>query len=173
MKRVVVGALVVAVGLMFMVGAVGAQGQHAGKGMVAVERAAKSNRYLLVFFYGDDADQTASMKAVYNRAVGNLFQKPMRIDINVTDPAEAAIIDNYGVRDAPLPLVVAIAPSGVVTGGFPAPFTEEQIVSSAQLIGTLGIDPKAARPRPSPLFRPGLRWPGRLGRPHFFHPGVR
>jgi hypothetical protein len=165
MKKLVVGALVVAVGLMFMVGAVGAQGQHAGKGMAAVERAAKANRYLLVFFYGDDADQIASMKAVFNRAVGKLSQKPMRIDINITDSAEAAIIDKYGVRDAPLPLVVAIAPNGVVTGSFANPFTEEQIVSSAQIVGTLGIEPNTTQAQTVSLL-PSVRpvtWLERLG----------
>ena len=164
MKKVAVGTLVVAVGVLFMVGAVGAQGQQAGKGMAAVERAAKADRYLLIFFYGDAADQVSSMKAVFNSAVGKLSQKPVRLDISVTDPAEAAIIDKYGVRDAPLPLVLAIAPNGAVTGGFPAPFTEEQIVSSAQVVGTLGIEPNITQAQNVSLLPSGrpVGWLARL-----------
>ena len=130
MKRVVVGALIVAVGLMFVAGAVWAKEKQSGKGMAAVERAAKAQKYLFVFFYSDDADQTSSMRLIFNKAVDSLPGKTMRVEVNVTDPAEAGIIDKYAVRGAPMPLAFAIAPNGAITGGFAAPFTEEQIVSS-------------------------------------------
>ena len=130
MTRVVAGVLAAAVGLMLTVGAVGAKGEQSGKGMAAVERAAKAKKYLLVFFFADDADQTASMRLVFNRAADNFVPKPMRLEINVTDPAEAGIVDKYGVRGAPMPLALAIAPNGAITGGFAAPFTEEQIATA-------------------------------------------
>jgi len=129
MKKVVVGVLVVVVGLMCAVGAVVAKEQQAGKGLAAVERAAKAKKYLFIFFYGDDADQAAPMRPIFNKAVDNLSQKPIRIEINVTDPAEAGIVDKYGVRGAPMPLTLAIAPNGGHHRRLPRPFTEEQITT--------------------------------------------
>jgi len=130
MKKVLVGVLAVVVGLMFVAGAVWAKEQQSGKGMAAVERAAKAQKYLFIFFYSDGADQTASMRTIFNKAVDNLPGKTMRVEVNVTDPGEAGIIDKYNVRGAPTPLALAIAPNGAITGGYAAPFTGEQIASS-------------------------------------------
>jgi len=130
MKKVMVAVMAVVVGWVLAVGGLAAKEQQAGKGMAAVERAAKAKKYLFIFFYSDDADQTASMRMTFNRAVDNISEKTMRVEVNVTDPAEAAMIDRHGVRGAPMPLALAIAPNGAVTGGFPAPFTEEQIAGA-------------------------------------------
>jgi len=130
MRKLVVIAAVVAMVAALGAEAVCAKDKQASKGMAAVERAAKAKKYLFIFFYSDDAEQTASMRSVFDKAVGNLPGKPARVEVKVTDPAEAEIIDKYSVRGAPMPLALAIAPNGAITGGYAAPFTEEQIAGS-------------------------------------------
>ena len=47
--------------------------------------------------------------------------------IHVADPAEKPIVDKFGVRGAPMPLVLAIAPTGAATRAFPKQFDEAQL----------------------------------------------
>jgi|GEM_PF-1490198 len=130
MKKVVAVMAAVAVVAVLVMGVADAKEKQAAKGMAAVEHAAKVKKYLFVFFYADDSEQTASMREVFNGAVNQLSKKAERVEANITDPQEAAIVEKYGVRGAPMPLVLAIAPNGAVTGGFPAPFGEEQILGA-------------------------------------------
>ena len=49
------------------------------------------------------------------------------IGVNVTDPNEKLVVDKFGVSRAPMPLVVALAPNGAITKGFPVKFDENQL----------------------------------------------
>lgn len=129
-KKVALMAVAVAVGLALVVGAAAAKDKQTSKGMAAVERAAKANKYLFIFFYSDDSEQTSSMRKTFKSAAENVSKKAQRVEVNVTDPAETAVVDKFAVRGAPMPLVLAVAPNGAVTGGFPAPFEEKQILDA-------------------------------------------
>ena len=65
------------------------------------------------------------------------------IAIRVTDPAEAGIVTRFGVSQAPMPLVLVLAPNGAVTASFPGKFTKEQLLgafgtpSMERLLGAL------------------------------------
>jgi type II secretory pathway pseudopilin PulG len=126
----VVAATAVVAGLAFSAGTGLAKDKQTSKGMAAVEHAAKAKKYLFIFFHSGDSEQTASMRETFNAAVDKVSKKAQRVEIDVTDATETAVIDKYGVRGAPMPLVLAVAPNGAVTGGFPAPFAEEQILSA-------------------------------------------
>ncbi len=43
----------------------------------------------------------------------------------------------FGVKDAPMPLVLVLAPNGAVTGSFPSNFTKEQLLGG---LGTPAMD---------------------------------
>ncbi|MFH1221309.1 MAG: hypothetical protein V1694_12780 [Candidatus Eisenbacteria bacterium] len=127
--------LVVIVAAVAMVAALGAdvacaKDKQASNGMTAVERAAKDKKYLFIFLYSDEGEQTASMRKIFNDAVTKASRTAKRVEINVTDPAETALIDKFAVRGAPMPLVLAVAPNGAITGGLPAPFSEQQILDA-------------------------------------------
>jgi hypothetical protein len=130
MRKAAVVMLAVAVGLALAVGAAGAKEKQTLKGTVALEHAAKAKKYLYIFFYSDDSEQTASIRGTFNGAVDKVSRKAERVEVNVTDPAETALIDKYNVRGAPMPLVLVIAPNGAITGGFSAPFEEKQLLSA-------------------------------------------
>ena len=44
--------------------------------------------------------------------------------------ADAGIVEEFGVDRAPMPLALAVSPSGAVTGGFPTEFKEEDLVNA-------------------------------------------
>jgi len=127
--------LVVILAAVAMVAALGAdvacaKDKQTSKGMTAVERAAKDKKYLFIFFYSDEGDQTASMRKIFNDAVSKASKTARRIEVSINDPVESALIDKFAVRGAPMPLVLAIAPNGAITGGLPAPFSEQQILDA-------------------------------------------
>lgn len=130
MKSNAVIAVVVGVILALMAGAAGAADSAKSKGMAALEKAAKDKKYAFVFFFRDNDEQTASMKKIFAAAVAKTAVGARRVEVNVADSAEAAIVDKFGVRAAPMPVVIAVAPNGAITGGFASPFTEEQIVGA-------------------------------------------
>ena len=49
------------------------------------------------------------------------------VEIQTTDPAEQQIVTRYGVSRAPMPFVLAVAPNGAMTKGFPTRFDEKQL----------------------------------------------
>jgi hypothetical protein len=108
-----------------------------GKGTEAMRRAAEANQYLFVFFYEKDDDATRAARKTFDEAVKKITPAPQSVAVDRTAPAEAELVAKCGVDRAPMPLVLAIAPVGAVTGGFKAAdLTEERLrdaVASAGL----------------------------------------
>lgn len=101
-----------------------------GSGWAAMERAAEEDKYLFVFFYKVEDEQTKSLRTVFDTALQKVADRADAIAINATDPAEKAIVAKFKVSRAPMPLVLALAPTGAVTGGFPGNFDEAQLLNT-------------------------------------------
>jgi len=99
----------------------------AGKGMAAVDAAADGGKYLFIFFWRANDDQSRAMYGVFQSATGRWTESADSIAIQITDPREKAVVEKFGVSRAPMPLVVALAPNGAVTKGFPVEFTAQQL----------------------------------------------
>jgi hypothetical protein len=99
----------------------------ASPGITAIEKAASDNRYLFVLFYSAADAQTNAMNGVLQKAIAKMADRANAIAINAADPAEKAVIDRFQVRGAPLPLILAIAPTGAPTHAFPKTVTEAQL----------------------------------------------
>jgi len=52
------------------------------------------------------------------------------IAVDVNDSSEKAIVAKFDLSHAPMPLVLAMAPNGAITGGFPNKFEEQQLVEA-------------------------------------------
>jgi len=134
-KASVVVVLLVALGLLMMartsMAAPPAAEQStpaaASPGAVAIEKAAKDNKYLFIFFYAGQDAHTAAMNGAFQTAMAKLTDRADSMAISVADPAEKPILDKFGVRGAPMPLVLAIAPTGAATRAFPKKFDEAQL----------------------------------------------
>ena len=77
----------------------------------------RQDKYLFVFFWGR-REQTNAMYSVFQSAMASSPTGPIGGD-HVADPAEKPIVAKFGVDRSPLPLVLAIAPNGAITKGFP------------------------------------------------------
>jgi hypothetical protein len=100
------------------------------RGLAAINRAAKANRNLYIFFYRQNDAKTQALGAVFNSAVAATGGRADSIAIPITNASEAGIVTKFGVKDAPMPLALVVAPNGAVTGGFPSNFTKEQLLGA-------------------------------------------
>jgi len=98
----------------------------ASPGTAAIEKAAKDGKYLFIFFFEGQDAHTVAMKGVFQTAMAKMAERADSIAISVADRAEKPILDKFSVRGAPMPLVLAIAPTGAPTRAFPKRFEEAQ-----------------------------------------------
>jgi hypothetical protein len=105
----------------------GAAPTAASPGAAAIEKAAKDNKYLFIFFYAGQDTNTGAMYGVFQTAMAKMTDRANSMAIHVAEPAEKPIVDKFGVRGAPMPLVLAIAPTGAATRAFPKKFEEAQL----------------------------------------------
>jgi hypothetical protein len=105
----------------------GAAPVAASPGAAALEKAAKDNKYLFIFFYAGQDTETGAMYGVFQTAMAKMVDRADSMAIYVADPAEKPMVDKFGVRGAPMPLALAIAPTGAATRAFPKKFDEAQL----------------------------------------------
>lgn len=95
------------------------QAAQATTGMAAMKKAAKNNKYLFALFHKEDNDQTVAMRQVLEAAIKKVADRSEAVEVDVSAASEKGIVDHFDVAYAPMPLLLAIAPNGAVTGGFP------------------------------------------------------
>lgn len=103
---------------------------QAAGGIVAMEKAVKANKYLFALFRKEEDSQTSAMRAVLDEAMQEVADKANSVEVDVTDSSEKAIIDRFGLDRAPMPLILAIAPNGAITGGFPTEVKKEDLLDA-------------------------------------------
>jgi hypothetical protein len=96
-------------------------------GLAAIDSAARSGKHLFIFFWKANDKQSQTMYGVFQSAMKKWGESTDSIGVNVTDPNEKSVVDKFGVSRAPMPLVVALAPNGAITKGFPIKFDENQL----------------------------------------------
>ena len=101
-----------------------------GPGLVAITDAAQADKYLFVFFWKKEDDQTAAMKGVFEEAMKKVTDRARSAIVYTANPAEKGIVTKFDLQRAPMPLVLALASNGAVTGGFPIKFTEQELLEA-------------------------------------------
>jgi len=95
-----------------------------------IDRAAEAGKYAFIFFWSDDTEPTESMRKVFRSAVAKMADRAVPVEVNTGDPSEQAVVRRFAVSRAPMPLVLAVAPNGAITGGFPQTFEEAQLLGA-------------------------------------------
>jgi hypothetical protein len=70
------------------------------------------------------------MRTVFDKALDKLAGRARRVVVNTSDASEKTIVAKFDVERAPMPLVLAVAPNGAVTGGFSTRFEERQLLEA-------------------------------------------
>ncbi len=114
----------------------GASRGPASKGVAAIQHAAAADKYLFVFFWKERNQQTDAMWSVFQPAMNRFADGAESVAVNVLDPAEKQVVARFGIDRAPMPLVLALAPNGAVTKGFPLKLDEKQLSQAFVSRGT-------------------------------------
>ncbi len=103
---------------------------QAGQGVAAMRKAAKSNRYLFALFHKEDNEQTTAMRQVLDGVMKKAADRADAVEVDVTAASEKEIVDHFDAAYAPMPLLLAIAPNGAVTAGFPGRVDERSLIAA-------------------------------------------
>ncbi len=97
----------------------------------AISEAAAAGKFLCLIFYEAQNAALTSMSSAITTFNKSSAKKASVYKAKLGDPANKQIADNYGIKSGgDLPLVLVLAPNGVVTGGFPKTITAEQLKQS-------------------------------------------
>jgi hypothetical protein len=96
----------------------------------ALVDAEANQTYTMLLFYKDDSPAARAMAA---SAKAELTKRPGEATltyVQVANPEEKALVERFGVSRAPMPLLMAVAPNGAITGIFPQKLTAENVDSA-------------------------------------------
>lgn len=96
----------------------------------ALSQAATQGKFSYIVFYRQDDDLTRAMVQVVNDAAGKQPNSVAPTFVQITDPAEAAIVQQFSVGRAPMPLTLVTAPNGAITGAFPQHVSDQQLTQA-------------------------------------------
>ncbi|MCX5752540.1 MAG: hypothetical protein NTW97_02705 [Candidatus Krumholzibacteria bacterium] len=99
-----------------------------GAAAEALRRAASENKHLFVFFFSQDDEATRLARKTIEQAVRGMGRSAEWIAVDIANASEAEIVKKYNIRSAAMPIVIAFAPNGAITGGFrTADINEEKL----------------------------------------------
>ena len=97
----------------------------------AMQRAADARQHLFLFVYDKDDEATRTARQVVESAVGKMTGKAQWAAVRRDATEEKAVVQKFGLRNAPVPLVLAVAPNGAITGGILPQDIDEQAIQDA------------------------------------------
>jgi hypothetical protein len=92
-----------------------------------LDAAAENDSFTFLLFYKDRGSATQSMRRTLERGLTPLGERATMAEVDVRDPAQKAVVDRFKVSRSPMPLVVAVAANGAITGVFASTISESQI----------------------------------------------
>jgi hypothetical protein len=84
----------------------------------AMQRAAEEKKHLFVFVHEQDDEQTREGRKIFDAAVLKLSDAVQSTIVDRTASSEQGFVAKYGLKSAPMPVVLVFASNGVITGGF-------------------------------------------------------
>ena len=105
-------------------------GGKTDNGMAAMKQAAEAKKYLFVFFHAKADDQTSTFRKSFETAAAKIADKAMSVTVDVNSPAEKEIVEKFRIQNAPMPMVLSIAPNGAITGSYRGESSEKALLDT-------------------------------------------
>jgi hypothetical protein len=87
--------------------------------MAAMRVAADAKKHLFVFVQGKAQDEpTRTARKKFDAALARLGDKAQSFTVNRDAASEREFVEQFGLKAAPMPVILVLAPNGVVAGGF-------------------------------------------------------
>ncbi|CAK9043530.1 Protein HelA [Durusdinium trenchii] len=108
-----------------------AWGQSANESLQAtLEQAAKAGKFTFIVFHRDTGNATRSLYQQTQDALTTQGDRAVITTAPVDAPQVQAYVEKFGISRAPMPMTVAVAPNGALTGLYPRTVTPEQITAA-------------------------------------------
>ena len=92
----------------------------ADNGVAALRHAAEAKQYLFAFVYEQEDEETRAARKTFEAAVAKITPAAKSVRVDRSLPQEKEMVEKFGLQTAPVPMVLAIAPNGAVTGSVKA-----------------------------------------------------
>jgi hypothetical protein len=96
----------------------------------AIAQARVENKHAFILFHRPAESEDRQMADIFAHAEAKLRAKAVFVLVDVNSRAEARLIDKYQVRQAPLPLILVMAPNGAVVNAFTKPVEEKALADA-------------------------------------------
>jgi hypothetical protein len=104
--------------------------QTASKAQTALSQAAEQGKYTFILFYKANDAATTAMNTTLQHSLAKYKTTATFTFVYVGDPNEQELVKKYDVARAPMPMTLAIAPNGALTGMFPQTMEATHVDSS-------------------------------------------
>ena len=94
-------------------------------GFQAFTKASETNKFLMVHLYSSTPE--SELKTSYANASNSLSDSLHAVSIDLKNTETLFLVEKYNLRYVPTPLVLIIAPNGVVSGSFKSSFSAKQV----------------------------------------------
>lgn len=99
-----------------------------GNGIAALEKASREKKYLFIYFHDGNNGNSEASRKTFESMMNKITGEATWVAVNKNAPTERQIVEKLRVQTAPMPLIVAMAPNGAITGGFQGrELTEERL----------------------------------------------
>ncbi len=104
-------------------------------GYQALTSAVKSNKFLMVNLYSEKPAK--ELEKACSDVHSILSDNLETVNIDVKNPGSKFLVEKFNLRYAPLPIVIIVAPNGVISGSFKSEFSSKQVKATFHTPKTL------------------------------------
>ena len=105
------------------------ESEPGGRGRAALTAAAESGKYTFILFWKQNDAPTKALLAVLDDSLAQRASEAAWVAVRAGDPAEQ-VVKQFNLSRSPMPMVLAVAPNGAVTGAFQSNMTAEDVDSA-------------------------------------------
>lgn len=96
----------------------------------SLKAAGSEGKFTFIVFSKEDNAAAREMLGVVETGVAERHEQAVVVTARANDPAEQPLVKHFGIGRAPMPLTVAVAPNGAITGVFAKTITDEHLSAS-------------------------------------------
>ena len=93
----------------------------------SLRAAGSEGKFTFIVFSKEDNAAAREMLGVVETGVTERHEQAMVVTARANDPAEQPLVQHFGIGRAPMPLTVAVAPNGAITGVFAKTISDEHL----------------------------------------------
>ncbi len=107
-----------------------AQTRSASRLQESLDAAGKDGKFTFIVFFKEDSAAAREMLKIAQTGAASREAQAVVTTARANDPAEKELVDRFGIGRAPMPVTVAVAPNGAVTGVFAKTLSDEHMAAA-------------------------------------------